>query len=380
MSAPDRRPPSPQSPLRVLVIGGYGVFGQLLCRRLLRGPAVDLMVGGRSPARAEAFAADLARQFPDQAIRPFVIDCTADLTAPLATAGPDLVVHAAGPFQESGYRVAEACIAQGCHYIDLADGRDFVAGIAALDGRARAAGVLVVSGASTLPALSAAVVDHLGEELTRIDSIAIGITPGNRAPRGRAVVESILSYSGKPFSVWRDGRWQRTFGWQNLRRRSLPGLGPRWFSDCDVPDLTLFPECYPDVRTVSFQAGLELSLLHLGLWALTWPARWRLLPSLRPLAPALLALAKAFEPFGSDRGGMFVELTGLDSKGAPKRRLWTLLAESGDGPNIPVTPAVVLAGKLASGELARRGAGPCLDLMTLSDFQTGVSELNIHFL
>ena len=35
----------------------------------------------------------------------------------------------------------------------------FVAGIAALDAEARNAGVLVVSGASTVPAVSAAVVD-----------------------------------------------------------------------------------------------------------------------------------------------------------------------------------------------------------------------------
>ena len=76
---------------------------------------------------------------------------------------------------------------------------------------------------------------------------------------------------------------------------------------------------------------------------------------------------------------MFVEVAGLDNAGEPSRRLWTLLAESGDGPNIPVIPAAILVAKLAHGAVAPRGAGPCLDLMTLAEFQESVGDLDIHF-
>ena len=362
---------------RVLVIGGYGVFGQRLCARLLRGTAAELLVAGRNADRAGAASNALKRQFPDQSIKPLAIDATAPLAETLKSLRPMLVINAAGPFQERDYRVAEACLAAGCHYIDLADGRDFVTGITRLDTAARAAGVLMVSGASSVPALSAAAVDHLRRGLTRLDSIAIGIAPGNRAPRGRAVVEGILGYSGKPLRVWQDGTWQRRFGWQDLRRRSLPGLGPRWFATCDVPDLALFPQRYAGVQSVTFQAGLELPLLHLGLWALTWPVRWGLIGGLRPLAGPLLALAKALERFGSDRGGMFVEVQGLDSRNRPRRRLWTLRAESGHGPTIPVVPAAILAARILRGEIPESGARPCLDFFTLGEFQDSVSDLDI---
>ena len=46
-----------------------------------------------------------------------------------------------------------ACIAAGAHYLDLADARDFVARIGTLDAAARAAGVAIISGASSVPAL-----------------------------------------------------------------------------------------------------------------------------------------------------------------------------------------------------------------------------------
>jgi len=52
---------------------------------------------------------------------------------------PQAVVHTCGPFQGQDYQVAMACIRARAHYIDLADGRDFVAGIGALDAQARAA-------------------------------------------------------------------------------------------------------------------------------------------------------------------------------------------------------------------------------------------------
>src|SRR5881628_23475 len=70
----------------------------------------------------------------------------------------DLVIDAAGPFQGSSYAVPEACIAARIPYLDLADGRDFVCGIGALDQAARAAGVAIVAGASSVCALSGAVV------------------------------------------------------------------------------------------------------------------------------------------------------------------------------------------------------------------------------
>src|SRR3546814_10859480 len=60
----------------------------------------------------------------------------------------DTVIHTAGPFQQQDYRVAQACIDARCNYLDLADGRDFVAGIGKLDAAAHLAGVLEIGSAS----------------------------------------------------------------------------------------------------------------------------------------------------------------------------------------------------------------------------------------
>ena len=64
---------------------------------------------------------------------------------------------------------------------DLADGRDFVANFAERINRpARAANLLAVSGASTLPALSSAVIDNVLRRLAEVEEIRIVIAPPQR--------------------------------------------------------------------------------------------------------------------------------------------------------------------------------------------------------
>jgi saccharopine dehydrogenase-like NADP-dependent oxidoreductase len=69
---------------------------------------------------------------------------------------------AAGPFQGQDYEVAQAAARAGAHYIDLADGRRFVCDFAAaLDAEFRSTGRTALSAASTVPALSSALVERL---------------------------------------------------------------------------------------------------------------------------------------------------------------------------------------------------------------------------
>jgi hypothetical protein len=131
------------------------------------------------------------------------------------------VVHTAGPFQGQGYAVARAAISAGSNYIDLADGRDFVSGITELDELARQRGVFVTSGASSLPALSSAVVDRYVERFSRLTSIRHGIGSGARAP-GLATMRGVFGYCGKRFLRFESGNWITVHGWLDTQRHRFP--------------------------------------------------------------------------------------------------------------------------------------------------------------
>lgn len=365
---------------RILVLGGYGTFGTRICRALAQDKLVRVIIAGRRIEAAQQLATKLEQALPGCRAEVAAVDIgSPEFSAKLRQLRPDAVIHTCGPFQDQDYAVARACIANAVHYIDLADSRSFVTGISALHEDAQRQGVLAVSGASSVPALSAAVVDALQTRFRQLHSIDLGISPGNRTARGLATVRSILSYCGKPFPVWRDNRWQTVHGWQGLHRRHYPAMmGGRWLGHCDVPDLALFPERYPGVHDVQFFAGLELSVLHLGTWLCSWLTRAGLVENWSRYAVPLKRISEWFADRGSTRGGMHVQLEGVGTSGKPLRLTWYLLADSDDGPQIPCTAAVLIARKLALGELARRGAFPCLGLFSLDEFMNALKHFDVQ--
>ncbi len=347
------------------MLGGTGNFGARICLALSADPRdAEVIATGRaadqgSPQRGIG-RASYAR-----------LDMHAlDFSESLRRLRPNIVIHCAGPFQGQDYRVARAAIEAGAHYIDLSDGRDFVASFAAhLDGLAQSANLLAVSGASTLPALSSAVIDHLLPGFRQLETIHLAIAPGQRAPRGVATMAGVLSYAGQPFKWLQDSQWVDVWGWQALREIHFPGLGPRWAAACDVPDLALLPKRHPAVKSVAFRAALELRIQHLALWLFAALRRSGVRVPIEYWAGPLNRMAAMMDGFGSDRGGMLVELGGIGFDGQRKRIDWHLIAGNNHGPEIPCIAAILLARKLARKEIDERGARPCMGLLTLAEFE-----------
>jgi saccharopine dehydrogenase-like NADP-dependent oxidoreductase len=356
-------------------LGGYGFFGRRIAAALSRQPRARVLIGGRDRALAQQTAAQLGLP----AAHAVAIDANgAQLDQELRALGVDLLVHTAGPFQGQDYQVARAAVMAGSHYVDLADGRQFVAGIGVLDALARDQGRSVVSGASSVPALSSAVVDRYAGRFTRLDSIEIGISSGARAP-GLAAVKGIFGYAGKAFPFWRDGRWETAHGWLGLGRHRFPApLGPRWLGACDVPDLELLPKRHPTVRTVNFQAGFASAPGHLVVWALACAVRTGLLPSVAPFATPLHHMSRWMEPLVSDQGGMFVTLQGLGTDSQALEITWHLLARHNHGPHIPCGAAIALANRFVRGVDPTPGATPCVGLLSVEEILEPLDGLDIR--
>ena len=256
--------------------------------------------------------------------------------------------------------------------------REFVAGFAAaFDFAARENGLLMISGASSVPALSSAVVDALSVKFRQVDEIRMAIAPGQRAPRGQATIAAVFSYAGKPFKWLRNGIWRDAWGWQELERLRFAGLGTRWAAACDIPDLALFPQRYPGVRTVEFRAALELGMEHFAIWGAAALRRSGLPLPMERAARSLNRVASLLDCFGSDRGGMLVSVSGIRADGSWGRVEWHLTAGAGHGPEIPCMATTLLADKLARGVIAERGALPCMGLLTIAEFEQQFSRWSI---
>jgi len=372
--------------LVVLVIGATGTFGERLVRHLAREPGLRIVPAARRPAPLLALAASLGLR-DTLAIDRATIDA-----ATLRERCIDLVIDASGPFLRQSPSVVVAAIEAGAHYLDLADGRDFVTDIGRFDAAARRAGVAVVSGASSTPALSHAVVDTLCADWRRIDTLGATICPSNRQRVGLAVVRSILSTVGRPVRVFDQGRWTTSRGWSRTRRFRFPGIGRRYASLVETPDLDLFVSRYRPTTSATFEAGLGLPVEHLALAAIGTLVRLGLPRSAAPLARPLHALGNRLRHFGVDVGVMEVRAEGLDARGSPTRARWRLRASGESGPHVPTLAALALTRHLRDGTLGPApdtrasgaettdrfgGARPCVGLLTLDDFADDLARLGV---
>lgn len=149
---------------RVVVAGSLGVFGSLLVNELA--DAYDVVATRRD-------SLDLG-----------------DIDA-VSRAARDAFafVCAAGPFQQLDRRIVRAVIDAGAHWLDIADDERWFFDLvddASLDELARARGVVVLPGLSTLPAISCALVRVMGAPA----HVSITLFIGNDNAKGAAAIAS----------------------------------------------------------------------------------------------------------------------------------------------------------------------------------------------
>jgi hypothetical protein len=359
----------------ILILGGYGNFGKRISEALAKSK-VPIIISGRDAGKAKELCCAIENKYKGCRVSHSIFDAKTDLVRKIKELAPIVIINTVGPFQNCGYDIAKACISCGVHYIDIADARDFVVKISELDKKAVAANVSVISGASTVPCLSSAVLEEYKNNFSKINSIVYGISPGQKAERGLATTAGILSYIGKQLKPIPFVTQGKRYGWQDIYIQKYPELGRRWMANCDIPDFDLFPKRY-GINKIKFSAGMENSILHLGIWLMSWLVRFGLPIQLSRYAKCLLKLSYLFDAFGTADGGMHMIIQGIDHHEKYQERKWFIIAKNSHGPYIPTIPAIILAKKLFYGLIRCIGAQPCIGLISLKEYLQELKEFNI---
>ncbi len=356
--------------MKVLILGGYGTFGGRVVELLADLDGAELVVAGRNLSKAQAFC----EAFRGVAkLTPLALD-RAGVAKALEAQRYDALVDASGPFQAYGddpYGVVRACLTAKVPYFDLADGVDFVDGISRFDDEAKSAGIPILSGVSSFPVLTAAVLREIAKHMD-IRSVSAGIAPSPHAKVGLNVMRAILGYAGEPVAVMQGGEMTTAIGLGNTRRVTIsaPGvmpLGMRVFSLVDVPDHRVIPAEMPEVMEIWIGAGPVPGYLHRFLVLLAQARAKFNLPRLTPLAPLCLWVLNIFA-HGEHRGGMFVRVQGLRNN-EQATTSWHLVAEGDAGPLIPSMAVAVLLRDLAAGRSRPPGARAATRDLSLTDYE-----------
>lgn len=152
-----------------LLYGSYGYTGRLIARL-----AVE---SGYQPVLAGRDAGALREQAERLGL-PYTNLSLDDRSAlERAAAGQPLVLHCAGPFSRTFRPMVEACLTAGAHYLDITGEIAVFEAAAALDDRAREAGVMIMPG--------------VGFDVVPTDCLAVYLL--SRLPSASRLVLAILS-------------------------------------------------------------------------------------------------------------------------------------------------------------------------------------------
>jgi hypothetical protein len=317
-------------PPRILIPGGYGVFGRLIARELLARTPARLVIAGRNLGAAMRACRNLGGV---ARCEPLALDLADSEAFARAVSGCFAVVCAAGPFQRLDPSLAEIATRADAHWLDISDETNWV--VALLEkGRADSgrSATVILPGLSTTPALSGVLVRWLKARLPDAQNARITLFIGNRNRKGAGAIASALeSELDWPLSV-----------------------------DLPVGRIVSYRFRSPDRELLGRELGIEAEFRV----AFEWRIVRNLLVGVRAMsriaprtARLLSAASEPFRFFGSEMGCIQVRLATPDGRWADA---WFLAR----GQRLAALPAAIATEALLAGEATARASVSPAELFT----------------
>jgi short subunit dehydrogenase-like uncharacterized protein len=274
----------------ILIYGVTGYTGLLVLEECLA-HGLKPVLAGRNADSVRAIAEQHALEW-----RAAPLADAAALDAALA--GMKVVIHCAGPFYRTSRRMADACLRNGVHYLDITGEIAVFEALAARDAEARAAGVMLMPGAGFDVVPSDCLAAHLKRRLPSATELTLAFHGGTGLSRGTAT--TMAENAGGPGAIRRGGRivpvppaWRtRVIDYGDKPRLSVTipwGDVSAAFYSTGIPDIQVFVASAPaTVRMLRFSR-------YIGPILRTQFVRRRLVASInkRPAGPSATSRARA---------------------------------------------------------------------------------------
>ena len=266
-----------------------------------------------------------------------------------------MAASAVGPFYKFEVKCASAAIDAGCHYVSLCDDYDAAEAVLALDEKAKAAGVTVLTGLGWTPGISNVLARKAMDNLDTAEEINVAWGSSASDSNGFAVILHTLHIFTGTVPNFRDGQLVQVPAGSGKERVRFPHpLG-----ECNVfhlghPEPITLPRTFTSVRTVTLKGGLSENLLNiltvmLGKLRLTnTPAkRERMAKLLKVLLPVLSRIGRP----GNPCSGVRVDVKGTKA-GQPAQVTYGAADHMNNLTSIPLAIGAVMLGR---GDITHRG-------------------------
>jgi len=256
----------------------------------------------------------------------------------------DIMLDAAGPFHGRTLALVESAIEIGFDVIDINDDLSYAERVHVLKPRIDAAGIRVLSSASTVSAVAAAAILQSGiADPARVSAF---LAPATRHTANAGAARSLIRSIGRPIRIFRDGKLEQTTGWSERCSFEAPSpIGRIDGRSFESADAFYLPRIWPSLRDVAMYVDTNTPGVNflLDIAAKSRFIRERMASQVR----ASTAVARLF---GSSAGGIGYEIA--DGHGNAFR--FAIVARENSF-IAAVAPAVLAVRAILNGEFEHRG-------------------------
>jgi short subunit dehydrogenase-like uncharacterized protein len=248
----------------ILIYGANGFTGELIAQRALE-RGLRPILAGRNSAAVQAVAGRLGLE-----ARIAALDDPAALDA--AMSGCTVVIHCAGPFSRTSRSMADACLRNGVHYLDITGEIAVFEALQQRDSEAQAAGVMLLPGAGFDVVPSDCLALHLKRRLADAAQLRLAFRAIGGISRGTATTAiEVMAASG---AIRRDGQIIPVPPAHETRevdfgRGLVPTVAIPWgdvssaYYSTGIPNITVYTALPPAARGFTRLGGVFGPLLGL---------------------------------------------------------------------------------------------------------------------
>lgn len=228
---------------KILVVGGYGNVGQVICSHLAERFPGKIIVAGRSYDKADNFSKTTT-------------DCVLPMKLNVAenhenSSFLDEVFLVIMCLDQKNIRFIETCIRAGIHYIDITASYKLLSDVEAKAELAEQSGSTTVLSVGLAPGISNLLVKHCKQQLGKLDAVDIFILLGMGDEHGKVAIEWTVDNINTTYTVTQNGSLKEVRSFENGKETFFSEkLGKRTAYRFDFADQHVLPRTL-DLKTVS---------------------------------------------------------------------------------------------------------------------------------
>lgn len=355
-----------------MIVGGTGVFGRYIVEELLKSTVdFSITVAGRSEVLFQKYYSKTPK------IKFIKADLNDIHSLENLLSQTQLIIIAAGPFQNFSPDIALKASFKGVHYIDLCDDVNFITKIYENTSKINSDSI-ILSGMSSLPGISLLLMEKIRNRFNKVNTIQIGLFIGNKNQKGRGAILSAVKNLSHQTTFLKNGVQEKIQTWSEKIDYNYPEpMGAVCAYSFPTPDLLLFSKYYSfqDFTThVSFESLFSRrALLFFKHISKCGYQKW-----VEKMVNLLSPFFTLSSFFGTEIGCVSVTVCG--EKAGKKNKIRSSLVGYKNGQRMASLPAVIAAEAIARGEVSQGGLLNLTDWMDCDVFFDRMKEKGMNVL